>query len=164
MRIIGAQLPQRLADSLSGSAMRLSVNDEWVDGSADIVDRRIANQFECAGLAIDLDLADMRAVGKTKLQDGFVACCLESAAQIFRHAFAACCRCRDVKNSKRTIGALNSVATAGEYDVVFGGFEHMGRDVLALLDNRISGFAHDDTGEAHRSGGVRAATLLDDVG
>src|SRR5262252_2705849 len=154
MRIIGAQLPQRLADSLSGSAMRLSVNDEGIDGSADIVDRRIANQFECAGLAIDFDLADMRAVGKAKLQDGSVACCLKSSGQIFRHALTACRRCRDVENSKRTIGTLNSVATASEYDVVFGGFEHMGRDVLALLDNRISGFAHDDAGEAHRPGGV----------
>ena len=47
--------------------MGLSLNDEGVDGSADIVDRRITNQFECAGLAIDLNLADMRALGKAQL-------------------------------------------------------------------------------------------------
>ena len=80
LRIIGAELPQRLADSLSGSAMRLSFNDEGVDGSADIVDRSIANQFECPRLSIDLDLADMGAVRKTKLQDGFVATCLKRSA------------------------------------------------------------------------------------
>ena len=47
--------------------MRLAVNDERVDGPADIVDCCIANQFECAGLAIDLNLADMRALGKAQL-------------------------------------------------------------------------------------------------
>src|SRR5215469_13993078 len=40
----------------------------------------------------------------------------------------------------------------------------MGRDFLALLDNGVGGFAHDDAGEPHRSSGMRAATLFDDVG
>ena len=91
----------------------------------------------------------MCAVGETKLQDGFVAACLKRSAQIFRYAFAVCRCCRHVKNSDRTIGALNSIATVSEFDVVFGGFEHMGGDSLALLDNRVSGFAHDDAAEPH---------------
>src|SRR5579872_185939 len=144
--------------------MSLAVNNEWVDGSPDIVDRRVANQFESAGVRIDFNFADMSPVGKTKLQDGFVACCLKRSAQLFRKALADCCSGRDLENSNRTIGAFDRVATAGEYDVIFGGFEHIGGDPFALFDNGVAGLAHDDAGEPHGAGRVRAATLLDDIG
>ena len=37
-------------------------------------------------------------------------------------------------------------------------------DLLALLDDGVGGLAHDDAGEPHRAGGMRAAAFLDDVG
>src|SRR5215472_12182472 len=103
--------------------MGLALDDEGIDCSADVVDRRIADQFERAGLAIDFDLADVRAVGKAELQDSFVATCLERSAQVLRHAFAACRRCRDLKKPDRAIGAFDRVAAGGKYDVSFGSFE-----------------------------------------
>ena len=53
---------------------------------------------------------------------------------------------------------------AAKADVVLGGFQHVGGDFLALLDDGVGSIAHDDAGEPHRAGGMRAAAFLDDVG
>src|SRR5579872_3376019 len=49
LRIVGAALPQRLADTLGGAAVGLAVHHHRIDGAADVVHRDIADQIECAG-------------------------------------------------------------------------------------------------------------------
>ena len=44
--------------------MRLAMQDHRVDRAADIVDRGVADDLDRAGLGVDLDLADLRAVGE----------------------------------------------------------------------------------------------------
>src|SRR5471032_951823 len=62
-----ALLPERLADSLHDRAMRLAMDDERIDATADIVDRGIAAERQPAGVGVDLDLADGAAIGKYRL-------------------------------------------------------------------------------------------------
>ena len=78
--------------------------------------------------------------------------------------FAVGRRGRDVENPDRAVGAFDGEAAAGKGDVVLGGFQHVGGDLLALLDDQVGGVAHDDAGEPHRARRVRAAAFLDDVG
>ncbi len=70
----------------------------------------------------------------------------------------------DVENADRAVGAFDGEAAGRKGDIVLGGFQHMGGDLLALLDDRVGGVAHDDAGKPHRARGMRAAAFLDDVG
>ena len=51
-------LHHRLPNSLRHAAVHLAVQNERIDRLAAIVDRRVAADFDCAGLRIDLGLAD----------------------------------------------------------------------------------------------------------
>ena len=57
-------LPQRLADALDDAAVGLAVQDQRIDGAADVVDRGVAHDLDVAGVGIDLDLADRAAERK----------------------------------------------------------------------------------------------------
>ena len=54
-------LPQRLADALGDAAVGLAVQNQRIDGAADIVDRGVARDLDVAGVGVDLDLADRAA-------------------------------------------------------------------------------------------------------
>ena len=79
--------------------MGLAVHDHRVDSATDIVDRGITHQIEASGLRIDLDLADMRAIGKAKLQNRLVARAVERSAQFLRQAFVIRRGCGNLENS-----------------------------------------------------------------
>jgi len=63
-----------------------------------------------------------------------------------------------------TVGAFDEEIAAGEFDVVFGGFEHVSGDALALRDQCVRRIADDDAREPHRSAGMRAAAHGNHVG
>ncbi len=67
-----AVFEQGLAHSLGDAAMCLAVQDQRVDGTADIIDRGIADDLDGTRIGIDLDLADLRAVGKARDREGLV--------------------------------------------------------------------------------------------
>ena len=53
-----------LADALDHAAMNLSLEREFVDHRADIIDYRIALDRECSGIGVDLNFAHVAAVGE----------------------------------------------------------------------------------------------------
>jgi hypothetical protein len=57
-------LGKGLADALRHPAMDLAFECQPVDDGADIVDDDVAQHLGGTGLGIDLDLADMAAIGK----------------------------------------------------------------------------------------------------
>ena len=57
-------LKESLADALYDPAMDLALEQERVDGAAEIVDDRVALDCDAAGIGIDLDLGDVAAVGE----------------------------------------------------------------------------------------------------
>ena len=63
---------ERLPDPLGDAALRLAVQDQRIDRAPDIIDGGIADDRDMAGLGIDLDLADLRAVGKARDRQGLV--------------------------------------------------------------------------------------------
>ena len=64
--VIDELFGEGLADALRNPAMDLACKRERVDDRTDIVDDDIAQYPGSAGLGIDLDLADMAAVGEVR--------------------------------------------------------------------------------------------------
>ena len=65
-RVVDATLVQGLAEALSNAALDLSLDDHRIDHGADVVYAPIGGNANIAGLAIDLDLAGVRAVAPRK--------------------------------------------------------------------------------------------------
>ena len=63
LAVLDHLLHQDLAEALGDAAMDLALEPDRVDHRADIVDHGVAIDVDVAGLGIDLDLADMAAVG-----------------------------------------------------------------------------------------------------
>jgi|SRR6516225_4405415 len=57
-------LKESLADALYDPAMDLALEQERVDGAAEIVDDRVALDCDAAGIGIDFDLGDVAAIGE----------------------------------------------------------------------------------------------------
>src|SRR5215831_7773630 len=57
-------LKESLANALDDPAMDLALEQERVDGAAEIVDDGVALDYDGAGIGIDLDLDDVAAVGE----------------------------------------------------------------------------------------------------
>src|SRR6266404_6440888 len=57
-------LKESLANALYDPAMDLALEEERVDGAAEIVDNGVALDYDAAGIGIDLDLGDVAAVGE----------------------------------------------------------------------------------------------------
>ena len=62
LRLVIAVLEQRLANPLGNSAVRLTVQDQRIDGTPDIVDGSVADYLHLARLGIYFDFADLRTV------------------------------------------------------------------------------------------------------
>jgi hypothetical protein len=84
----------------------------------------VSHEVERAGLRIDLDFADMSAIGKAELLDGLVGGGGKRPAQILGHGRVAVGggRC-DVENPDRAVGAFDGEAAGGECDIVLGSFQ-----------------------------------------
>src|SRR2546425_10853291 len=57
-------LKESLANALDDPAMDLALEQQRVDGAAEIVDDGVALNYDVAGIGIDLDLDDVAAVGE----------------------------------------------------------------------------------------------------
>ena len=64
LRVVDAAFEHRLADPLRHAALHLALQQQRVDDHAEIVDDEIAQDRDMPGLGVDLDLADMAAIGK----------------------------------------------------------------------------------------------------
>ncbi len=85
--------------------MGLAVQDERVDRAPDIVDRGVADEIDRAGIGIDFDLADLRAVGEARERDGLVRHRAQRPLQIRRQIRPRRRRLRHRENAERAVGA-----------------------------------------------------------
>src|SRR5258706_4161199 len=60
-RLVDRVLAHRLPDALRDAAVQLAVEQDVVDDAAAIIDRGVTQNFDDAGLGVDLDLGDVRA-------------------------------------------------------------------------------------------------------
>ena len=126
--------------------MGLAVQDQRIHRAADIVDRGVAVDPGDAGLGIDLDLADMPAVGigaDPAVDIGLVG---------DRPALG-----RQRQKADAAVGAGDGEAAVGEDDVCLGRFELLGGELAALGDDAERGLVDRGRGQPDRAAGMRAA-------
>src|SRR3989442_4193266 len=63
-RVVGELLEQALAEALDHAAVDLPLHEHGVHHAPDVVDDGVAHDTHAPGLLVDLDLADLRPVGK----------------------------------------------------------------------------------------------------
>src|SRR6516162_5041646 len=145
-------------------AVDLAMHDQRVDRPADIVDRRIAGDFDDAGIGIDLDLADMTAIGETREIYCLVAFGRERPAQFVGQIVAPQSFGSDLEDAERPLGSLYPETAVGELQIGRGGFHHMTGDLQTLGDDVARSIEHHDAREAQRAAGVRTTANRHAVG
>src|SRR5215472_4549925 len=149
---------------MGDAAMDLAMDDQWVDGAADIVDRRIADDLDDAGIGIDIDLADMAAIREAREIDGLVAFGGKRPAQLLRQVVAAQRRRCGLEYADRPVGALDAKTAVGEFEIGRSCLQHVAGDLRAFGDDVAGCVEHDDARKAQCAAGMRAAADCDTVG
>ena len=130
-----------------------------------IVDRAVAHDLDRAGLGIDLDLADVAAIGKAGEVDGLVAA-RRRAGRADRPA-GRCAARRRAATSKmpmaRSVPLTRKWPAANSRSAAAASSRWPAmRSPLAMMI--VRGVQHDDAGEPQRAAGMRAAADRDAVG
>jgi hypothetical protein len=89
--------------------MHLSRHQHRIDGNADVVDRGVTHHTGNAGLRIDLDLADMRAVRPARTID---------LALAVDRQFCAVLLLRKLEQADAAVGAGHGEDTIAIFDVL----------------------------------------------
>ena len=116
LRVIDELLHRRLAEALGDGAGRLSVDDERIDGAADIVDRDVTENIDLAGVGVDLDFADgaaARIAGNIGLLRDLLP---EWTGEVFRQV-SFDCRPRHVEDADGVVGADDAEFAVGKFHV-----------------------------------------------
>src|SRR5207244_8438256 len=117
------------------SALYLALHDHRVDRAPDIIDRAVAHQLDCAGVGIDLDLADMTAIGEGGEVHRLVALCAQLPAEFLRKIAALDGGAGDRENPNRPVGSLDAELAPGEFEIGRRGLQHMAGDPESLFDD-----------------------------
>src|SRR5690242_2334750 len=112
--------------------MRLTVQDQRIDGAPDVVHRGMSHYFNFARLGIDLDLADLSAVGEADDRKRLVGDAGERPLQILWQVLARDGGRGNLEDADFAIGAGDSVSPTLELDVNFTRLEQEARDLAAL--------------------------------
>ena len=152
--VIDHPFSEHLTEPLSDAAMDLSFDHHLVDDIAHVIDGGVADHIDLAGFGIDLDLADMAAIGKGHLgRDellGRIQPAIEFCGQI--HVLDAICQ---FKNADLPVGPLNPEPSRIELHIGCRRLEHMPGERLAFLDGRIATHRHGAARHHHGTGGDR---------
>ena len=163
-RFIIALFQQRLPDPLGDAAMCLAMQDQRVDRSPDIIDRGIADDLHPACFRIDLNLADVRAVGEASDRQRLVGNAVQRALQFLGQARVCLRGPGDFEDADLAVGSGHSVLASIEFDVGLACFEQEACDLAAFFDDLIGCRADDRCGQLHGTAGMGPAARLDPSG
>ena len=121
--VVEALLEQRLAGALGDPAMGLTMQDERVDGAADIVDGGVADDLDGPGLWVDLDFADMKPVREGSNLARDLADTGERPAQLLGETRVVLRHRRDSEQVERAVGTGDGEMPVDEINVGLGCLE-----------------------------------------
>ena len=156
-------LRYRLADPLSGAAVRLAVDDQRVDAASDVVDRGESGDLDRARFGIDLALADRASVREDRVVHLVVGDDGEPARQLPRQEGPLRVP-RQFREAERPERVRRREAPVGESDLRRARLLHVGYDLLPLFDQFFGGYGEHGRGVSHRAAGMRTAAHAHDVG
>jgi hypothetical protein len=114
-----------------------------------------------AGVAVDLDLGDVAAVGKRERRIVRDVADVERLRQVGRQFQAAAQFVDQFQDADAAVCAGNGEATARELDVDHRSLEHVRGDLLALLDQLVAGLEESLAGDQRRLRAAGAAAHLE---
>ena len=144
--------------------MRLTVQDQRIDGAPDIVNCSVPHDFNLARFGINLDFADLRSIRKARDGKRLVGDAGERTLQILWQVLARDGGRGNLEDANFAIGACDSVSPTFEFDVDFASLEQEAGDLAALVDDVVGRLANDGRGQLHRPAGMGAATCRNTVG
>src|ERR1051325_6451264 len=148
--------------------MDLSLEADWIDDRADIIDDDIVQDLELAGFGVDLDLADMAAVRVSVVGRRKRAGLEQPALEARRQPPDLKCRLRDVADRDTPVrsgyGEIAPLIADNKFDVGLGRFEEMRGEPLALGDDLVGGHPQGRTADDGRARPVCADAEGDPVG
>ena len=136
---------ERLARALDDAAENLALAQERIDHDAHVVHRVIAGQRHLPGRLIDLDFADMGAVGVGHRVAAVIGAGGKARLQALGQGVLAERLARHFQEVHRTIGADDGEPAFAEADVGFGCLQQTGGDLLALFDDAVGRHRHRGT-------------------
>src|SRR6185312_9998381 len=142
------------ADALDNPAMRLAFDGQRIHDGAEIVDHRIFDDLDDAGLGIELDLGDMAAIREGRGRRLGDEIHIERGGNALGQIDAGANAVGQIENTDRAVRADDGEAALAEFDIGGRGFEHHGGDLLAALDHLLARF---DDRRAARHDRARAA-------
>src|SRR6266481_4031598 len=133
-------LHQDLADALRDAARDLSLQQQRIDDGADVVHDAVAHDLYFAGLLIDLELADVAAVGEILHRRKIGRGRDQPDIHVFRQLRRLHRLLRYILDGERPVGLGTGEHAVGKVDITRIDVEEMRRDRLALgcdpLDRR----------------------------
>jgi hypothetical protein len=122
--------------------VHLTLHDQRVDHRADVVDADVLADPGLAGLGVDVDRTQVRAVREgevVRVERGLgVQVGLDSVRQVVRGER----RQRDLADLDTLVGALDAEPAGAELQVVGTGLEHVRRDHAGLVDHLVGRLEH----------------------
>ena len=137
LSVVDDLLHQRLTESLRDAAMDLAFQANRVHHRADIVDHDIADDLERTGIGVDLDLADVAAIGIGVVVGGEGSRLVEPAFEARRQAAGLERGLGNIGDANASVGAGDREVAVGEFDVDVGRFEQMRCNAFALGDDLV---------------------------
>jgi hypothetical protein len=159
-RVVDDLLPERRADALDSTALRLPLHEERVDLTAGIVDGVVREHGDRAGLAVDLDGRDVDPGRPRHALRAHVTCRREARLAENPDGVRALREPRELDQAEPAIRRARDVGPAtGDHDVLRVTLEGPSRDASRLVAHRLGrlryGVAHDDGDTARVSAGAR---------
>src|SRR5262249_44721596 len=134
------QLHQRDADALGQAAVDLALDDGRVDARAAIVDGDEPAHLHIPGAGVDVDHADVGAVGIGEVTRVVGGDRLQVRLDVVRHVRRGVGPKRDLLDRLTAVGrALYEPAALLPLEVGRRGLQHRGRDQLRLVAHLTSG-------------------------
>src|SRR6266436_9337843 len=136
--IIDRMLKESLANALYDPARDLALEQERVDGAAEIVDDGIALNYDAAGIGIDLDLGDVAAVGEGLSWRYAVMRRIEPRFHARRQFRGIARRLRHRENIEVEIGPGHAEYPIGKTYVLRRDFQKVRSELRAFADDGAS--------------------------
>ena len=145
---------QRLADALRDAALDLAVQQHRIDHGADVVDHVVAHDLHLAGVAVDLQLADVAAVriiGDRRRVDGVGE---QAGLHVLRQVLRLERGARELLHRQSAVGLVGREHAFVVAQVVRLDLQHVRGDGARLGDDLLGG---EMEGRARHRRGARAA-------
>ena len=157
-------LHQDLADALHDAAVDLAMQQHRIEHRADIVDHRVAGDLDRAGIAIDLDFADVASV-RIVLHVGAIDRGRgQTALHVLRQFRRIRRGARDLRHGQRPVGLRAGEDPFREIHVGDTDVEQMGGKCLRLGGDLLHRAVECRSGERRRARAARSLAEEDLVG